>query len=98
MPQMIIANRLEDGLTVFLADGRSWVENIDDGVLIEADADKDRLLSQALTDEDNCVVIDPYLIEVTSDNGGRRPAVYREAIRAFGPSVRTDLLAAAPGE
>ncbi len=98
MPQMIIANRLEDGLTVFLADGRRWVERIDDGVLIEADAEGDRLLSLAKTDEDNCIVIDPYLIEVTSDGGRLRPAVYREEIRAFGPSVRTDLLAAAPGE
>lgn len=98
MPQMIIANRLDDGLTVFLADGRHWVENIDDGVLIEAEADKDRLLSQAKTDEQNCRVIDPYLIDVTSDDGRLRPAVYREEIRAFGPSVRTDLLAAAPGE
>ncbi len=98
MPQMIIANRLEDGLTVFLADGRRWVERIDDGVLIEADAEEDRLLALAKTDEDNCIVIDPYLIEVTSDGGRLRPAVYREEIRAFGPSVRTDLLAAAPGE
>ena len=98
MPQMIIANRLEDGITVFLADGRSWVESIDDAVLIEADADSDRLLSLAKADERDCIVIDPYLIEVTSDDGRLRPSVYREAIRAFGPSVRTDLPAAAPGE
>ncbi len=98
MPQMIIANRLEDGLTVFLADGRRWVETIDDGIVIDDGAEQDRLLSLAKTDEDNCIVIDPYLIEVTSDGGRLRPAVYREEIRAFGPSVRTDLLAAAPGE
>lgn len=98
MPQMIIANRLEDGLTVFLADGRNWVESIADGVLIEADADGDRLLAQAKTDEENCIVIDPYLIEVTSDDGRLRPSVYREEIRAFGPSVRTDILAAVSGE
>jgi hypothetical protein len=32
-------------------------------------------------------IVDPYLVAVTESDGRRRPAVLREAIRAFGPSV-----------
>ena len=94
MPHMIIANRLVDGLTVFLRDRQRWTDAIEDGVVIDDDADTEQLLSLAKIDEKNCIVIDPYLIEVTIEDGQPRPSVYREAIRAFGPTVRTELMAA----
>ena len=89
---MIIANRLVDGVVVFLGDRQNWVDAIEDGVVIDDEADQERLLSLAKTDEENCIVIDPYLIEVTIEAGLRRPTIYREAIRAFGPTVRTEIL------
>lgn len=91
MPQMIVASRLRDGFVVFLAPGESWVESIDAGVLIEAPEDAERLLAIAKADEERNVVVEPYLIEVAISDGRRRPAEVREAIRAFGPTVRTDL-------
>ena len=63
MPQMIIANRLRDGVVVFLAPDEGWVPAIAAGTLIE----------------------------VELEQGQPRPTAIREAIRAFGPSVRTDL-------
>ena len=40
--------------------------------------------------EGECLVIDPQLIEVEMVDGKPRPTAIREAIRAFGPTVRTD--------
>lgn len=89
MPQMIIANRLTDGLVVFWADSGSWVESIDDGTMLDDDAE--RVLEGAKQDQARCIVVDPSLIEVVVENGRRKPTAIREAIRAFGPTVRTDL-------
>lgn len=91
MLQMIIANRLNDGLVVFLASGERWVTAIDAGAAIDDDAEAQRLLGVARQHVARCLVVDPNLIEVTRIDGRLRPVAIREAIRAFGPTVRTDL-------
>jgi Protein of unknown function (DUF2849) len=92
MPQMIIANRLRDGVVVFLAPGESWDPSIAAGAVIDNDADAARLLGVAKQHEGQCKVIDPVLIDVELQDGKPRPTAIREAIRAFGPTVRTDLI------
>jgi hypothetical protein len=94
MPQMIIANRLADGLVVFLDPGEGWATAIAGGAVIETDADAERLLAVAKRHEVECRVVDPQLIEVAIQDGQPRPTAMREAIRAFGPTVRTDLAGA----
>jgi sulfite reductase (NADPH) hemoprotein beta-component len=89
MQQMIIANRLNDGVVVFFATGERWVGDIDAGLVIEAGADD--ALEIAKRHELECRVIDPSLIEVSVEDGRLKPVAVREAIRAFGPTVRTDL-------
>jgi hypothetical protein len=91
MRQMIIANRLVDGVVVFLAPQGTWETSVDAGVVIDDDAEAARLLGVAKEHEEGCIVIDPNLIEVTVTDGRPRPVAIREAIRAFGPTVRTDL-------
>jgi hypothetical protein len=91
MPQMIIANRLRDGIVVFLAPGEGWDTGIGAGALIDNEADAARLMAVAKRHEAECLVIDPQLIEVEVRDGKPRPTAIREAIRAFGPTVRTDL-------
>ncbi len=90
--QMIIANRLVDGRVVFMDADAAWVDSIEDGVLLETAADSDRSMGLAMRAVEDCVIVDPYPIEVDADSGKRRPLEAREAIRAFGPSVRTDQL------
>ena len=90
MPQMLIANRLSDGLVVFRAGDGAWVESIDDGLLIRDDADAGEALEAAQADEVANLVIDPNLIPVTEHNGTRRPDHIREAIRAAGPTIVVD--------
>jgi hypothetical protein len=91
MPQMIIANRLTDGVVVFLAPGDSWVAEIDRGLVVDDAGEGQRILATAKQHEERCLVIDPNLIEVEVEGGHNRPTAIREAIRAFGPTVRTDL-------
>jgi hypothetical protein len=85
--QMIIANRLTDGLVVFYTDAGGWSVAIADGVVIEDEAEAARMLAAAKIDEDRCLVVDPNLIDVSVDGGSPRPVAIREAIRAFGPTV-----------
>ncbi len=91
MPQMIIANRLHDGLVVFLTPGEGWEPAIAAGTLIDNDADAAKLMAVAKRHEGECQIIDPQLIEVEVKDGKPHPTAIREAIRAFGPTVRTDL-------
>jgi hypothetical protein len=91
MPQMIIANRLIDGAVVFLDPGETWTTAIGAGVVIDDEAEAQRLLGVAKQLEARCQVIDPLLIQVKVENGKVRPTEIREVIRAFGPTVRTDV-------
>jgi hypothetical protein len=88
---MIIANRLRDGAVVFLAANEGWEPAIAAGAVIDSEADAARLMAVAKRHEDTCQVIDPQLIDVEVKDGQVRPTAIREAIRAFGPTVRTDL-------
>jgi len=90
--QMIIASRLVDGRVVFMDAEAGWPASIDDGVVLDTEEETERLLVVAEKSVQNCEIVDPYPIEVFIENGERRPAEVREAIRAFGPSVRTDQL------
>jgi hypothetical protein len=91
MQQMIIANRLGDGRVVFLAPSQDWDTSIEAAAVTDDDAGAQRLLGLAKQHEAESVVVDPQLIEFTVVEGRRRPIAIREAIRAFGPTVRTDL-------
>lgn len=91
MPQMIIANRLRDGLVVFMGAEDRWETAIASGALIDSDDETARVLAIAKRHEAEGLVVDPQPIEVVVEEGKRRPTAIREAIRAFGPTVRTDL-------
>jgi len=91
MQQMVIANRLSDGIVVFLAAGDAWVTSIEDGAVIEGDADAERALEVAKRQELECLVVDPSLIEVELTEGRPKPKAIRELIRAFGPTVGTEV-------
>jgi hypothetical protein len=83
MAQTIIANRLTDGRTVFLKDPGVWVDAIDDARVIDAAA-AGEWLACAKRDEAANLVVEPYLIDIGDD---REPLVWREQIRAGGPTV-----------
>lgn len=89
--QMVLASRLGDGRVIFLAAAGGWTEDIAHGALTADQAEAGRLLAEAQGDEARNVLVEPYLIAVNEADGKRRPVDWREAIRAAGPTVRSDL-------
>ena len=88
--KIVTANRLDDGLVVYL-NGAGWSERIEDARIAGDDAAADGLLAEAEGQGQEIRVIEPYLIEVALEGAAPRPVSYREAIRAQGPTVRLDL-------
>ncbi len=88
--KIVTANRLDDGLVVYL-NGAGWSERIEDARIAGDDAAADGLLAEAEGPGQEIRVVGPYLIEIALEGAEPRPVSYREAIRAKGPTVRLDL-------
>ena len=97
MDQVVIANRLSDGVVVFLAAAPGsargeWKLRLDEATIARDDARAAELEALGLASaRERHEVIDPYLIEVEQTASGLRPTRYRELIRCLGPTVRMDL-------
>lgn len=89
--QAVTANRLIDGLVVFLAAGERWTERAADADVARDQAAADALMAIAERDVTRRLVVGPYLIEITETPRGPEPTLLRERIRTAGPTVRTDL-------
>lgn len=91
MPEIVIANRLRDGLVVFMGIEKKWVERAEDCAPAEDAEAAAELMSISELAETNQEVIGASLIEVEDRDGVLTPIKMREAIRAKGPTVRKDL-------
>ena len=89
--QIFNANDILSGRVVYLTKEGGWSEQIDDAVTFETPEDEARLKQIADAAFEARRVVDVVPIEVSVANGAIRPCVYRERVRAQGPSVRTDL-------
>lgn len=89
--QIFNANDLLSGRVVYLTKDGGWSERIAEAVTFETAEDEARLKQIADAAFDARRVVDVLPIEVSIENGAIRPVVYRERLRAEGPSVRTDL-------
>jgi sulfite reductase (NADPH) hemoprotein beta-component len=91
MHQVVIANRLTDGIVVFLGREGRWVESLEDCQPSDESEESEALLALGLKAEAEQEVVGPDLIEVEVHADGMVPVKMREAMRARGPSIRTDL-------
>ena len=91
MPQVVIANRLRDGIVVFLGIDHNWVEVLQDCPPAASATDGEELLRLGQEAEANQEVVDPNLIEVKERDGRLHAVKMREAMRTKGPTVRDDL-------
>jgi hypothetical protein len=90
MLQVMTANRLTDGIVVFLGrDG--WVECIDEATLATQEPQAKALDALGRQAEAVNEVVGAYLIDVVREETGLRPLRLREYLRTRGPSVRPDL-------
>ncbi|MFP6757927.1 MAG: DUF2849 domain-containing protein [Alphaproteobacteria bacterium] len=85
--KIMTANRLRDGLVVYLGEHQSWTPAIAGSMPAQDDDGYQALQTIADTAVANGKVIEAYLIDVEVAGGEIRPARLREAIRATGPTV-----------
>lgn len=86
--QVLTANRLIDGAVIYLAEGGGWTKRLDAACVAADERTAARLLEIGEAAVASQAVIAPYLIEVRSEGGRRRPVRNKEIIRADGPTVR----------
>ena len=89
--QVMTANRLTDGVVVFLQRSGEWSEKVDDAVLALEPEAAAALEARAAQDVNANLVTGQYLFEATRVGGKIRADHIRERIRTLGPSVRLDL-------
>ena len=81
--QVASANRLVDGVVVFLDDAGQWTERLERAVLARDKRAGEILLERAKAESSD--VIDPFLVAVSEDDDGTlEPLSLREKIRASG--------------
>jgi hypothetical protein len=94
--QIFTANRLSDGIVVFLSGDGRWLEAPDASGVIDTAAMETRMKAVADASEAAAIVVAPYLIEVTEEGGEIRPVSLRERIRAYGPSTHPEFAKQSP--
>jgi hypothetical protein len=85
--QVATANRLRDGLVVFLAADGAWSTALASARVAHTPDEAGSLLAAAERSAAEQEVVAPYLIDVADDGGRLRPVRFREVIRAQGPSI-----------
>ena len=89
--QLVTANRLRDGIAVFLTRSGAWSEKIDEAALALEPQAAAALEARATDDEKATLVTGSYLIDAERREGRIRAAHIRERMRTLGPTVRLDL-------
>ena len=88
---VLTANRLGDGIVVFLDFEGAWNENIAEAV-VARDPDEARALEdRGAYDAAHNLVVEPYLVEMREEGGRLTPVRTRERIRVAGPSILADV-------
>lgn len=89
MPQVVSANRLTDGIVVFLA-GDAWVERLADAQIFADAKDAASGLAQADIDFKANFVVEIAAFDVRVTPTGIEPSHLRDRVRAAGPTVHRD--------
>lgn len=91
MSYAISANRLHDGAVVFLS-AEGWTGRLGDAQRFADKASVELALdARARADVARNLIVEPTPIDLIESDGRVRASHIREAIRANGPTVRTDL-------
>jgi hypothetical protein len=81
-PQMVTANRLIDGVVVYMTADSDWSENFVDGAVWTDKASADNALGASEEAVTARLVVGPYLFDVALTEAGPKPVSARERIRA----------------
>ncbi|MEK9683522.1 MAG: DUF2849 domain-containing protein [Rhodospirillaceae bacterium] len=87
-PVILTANRLRDGVSVWLSKTGGWQETPESATTARTPSERTELCSIAERSVENQKVIGPYLMPVSGKIGHARFVSWRERIRAEGPTIR----------
>jgi hypothetical protein len=90
MPEIVSANRLTDGIVVFLAKDDSWVETLAGAELFSGKPAVAEGLKRAEAAMARNLVVEILAVEVETTPRGIEPRHIRDRIRAAGPTVHRD--------
>ena len=88
---VLTANRLGDGIVVFLDFEGDWNESIAEAVVARSPDEVRQLQDRGTHDAAYNLVVEPYLVEVREAGGSLVPIRYRERVRVAGPSILDDV-------
>jgi hypothetical protein len=88
---VLTANRLGDGIVVFLDFEGAWSENIAQALAARSPDEVRQLQDRGAHDAAHNLVVEPYLIEVREAGGSLLPIRYRERVRVAGPTILDDV-------
>ncbi len=84
---VISANRLDDGVVVFVGRDGGWVEGLKHARLFAHAEEAEKNLGLARASEAANVVVDVYAFAVKCEGPKITPVTLRDAIRAAGPTI-----------
>ena len=91
MPQHVItANRLLDGLVVYLTPDGGWSESINDSRISQDETELAAALETGGQSDAANIVTGVYEVEVQQSGADIVPVRIRERIRAYGPTTHRD--------
>ncbi|GAB4226603.1 MAG: hypothetical protein Kow0032_04470 [Methyloligellaceae bacterium] len=87
-PRIATANRLDDGLVVFLGENGEWLRDYRQARIAFEEEEAARLEAAAQAAARNNIVVDPYLVQIRAEPGAAPElAAHREMLRSLGPTV-----------
>lgn len=90
-PQLILANRLDDGRAVFLTAAGEWSKQVADAAVADSDDELENLMSVAQAAEVANQVVSVTAVAADLSGKALAPAHIKFAMQSRGPSVRADL-------
>jgi Protein of unknown function (DUF2849) len=87
MLQVVSANRLTDGIVVYLGARDDWVEGLEAAAVFVSEAECEAGLEKGRAAVAANLIVDPFAVAVVEEAGARRAVSLRDAIRALGPSI-----------
>jgi Protein of unknown function (DUF2849) len=88
---ILTANRLGDGVVIFLDFEGAWSEAIDEALVALSPDEVRALEDRGAYDSAHNLVVEPYLVEIREVAGRIEPIRYRERVRAGGPTILDDV-------
>ena len=91
MLKVLTANRLTDGIAVWLGANGEWLDQIDHALIARHPEAIEALEKAGKSAFDENLIVDVAVIDVDEVDGEIFPIRLRERIRAKGPTFRADL-------